>query len=142
MTHHLYLGDVIQSDGANTLNVKARSDKGQGILRDIFQILEGTYFGSHYFEVMLLLREAMLMSVITNNLEVSFNLTTKDLKALNDLDMQLIRGCLLLGAKSPKCLMLLELGLVPVSHLVKRKRIMYLHHLLTTDESSLVSKVF
>ena len=105
-------------------------------------ILEGTYFGSYYFEAMKLLRESMLMSVITNNLEVSFNLTSKDLKTLNDLDMQLLRGCLLTGAKSPQCLMLLELGLVLVSYLLKKKRILYLHHLLTVDESSLVVKVF
>ena len=91
---------------------------------------------------MKLLRESMLMSVITNNLEVSFNLTAKDMKTLNDLDMQLLQRCLHLGARSSQCLMLLELGLTSVAFLVKKKRIMYLFHIITTDTSSLVSQVF
>ena len=124
------------------MTVLSRAAKGQGIIRDINNILRGTYFGAHYFVALKLLRESMLMSVITNNLEVSFNLTTKEYKILHDLDMQLLRGCLLLGAKTPQCLILLELGFVSVSYLVKKKRVMYLFHLLTTDESSLVSQVF
>ena len=124
------------------MNIKSRAAKGQGVLRDIFQILEGTYFGSFYFEAMKLLRETMLLSVITHNLEVAFNLSAIDMKILNDLDMQLLRRCLLTGSKSPQCLMLLELGLVSVSYLVKKKRIMYLYHLLTSDDSSLVSQIF
>ena len=140
--HHLYLGDIVESNCSNKKNVLARAAKGQGVVRDIIQILEGTFFGSFYFEAMKLMREAMLMSVITNNLEVSFNLTPKDIKVLNDLDTQLIRSCLLLGAKASQCLMFLELGLVPVSFLIKKKRILYLFHLLTTDKSSLVSLVF
>ena len=89
-----------------------------------------------------LLRKSMLMSVITYNLEVSFNLSDKNIKSLHDLDMQLLRGSLLLGAKSSQSLMLLELGLIPVSFLLKKKKIMYLFHLLNTDESSLVGQVF
>ena len=88
------------------------------------------------------MRETMLMSVITHNLEVSFNLSANDMKTLNDLDLQLLRGSLLLGAKSSQSLMFLELGLVPVSFIIKKKRIMYLFHLLTTDNSTLVSKIF
>ena len=112
------------------------------MIRDIFQILEGSFFGSFYFDVVKLLRESMLISVITHNLEVSFNITEKEIKILNDLDMQLLRGSLLLGAKSPQCLILLEMGLTSVSYILKRKRVLYLHHLLTTDQSSLVTRVF
>ena len=56
--------------------------------------------------------------------------------------MQLLRSSLLLGAKSSQCLILLELGLPSVAFLLKKKRVLYLHHLLTTDQSSLVSQVF
>ena len=84
----------------------------------------------------------MLLSVLSHNLEVCFNISTQDIKELHDLDMQLLRGCLLLGAKSTQCLVFLELGLTIVYFIIKKKRILYLHHLLTTDQSSLVSKVF
>ena len=84
----------------------------------------------------------MLKSVITHNLEVSFNLTAKDIKLLNDLDMQLLRGSLRLGAKSSQCLVHLELGLCSVSFILKRKGLLYLFQLLTTDQSTLVAQVF
>ena len=64
VNHHLYLGDIIQNCGSNRMNVQSRAAKGQVVLRDIMHILEGTC----YFEAMKLLRESMLMSVITNNL--------------------------------------------------------------------------
>ena len=139
---HVYLGTVIENSGSDKLNIQSRFSKGQAMIRDIFQILEGSYFGSFYFDVVKLLRESMLISVITHNLEISFNLTEKEVKMLNDLDMQLLRGSLLLGARSSQCLILLELGLTSVSYILKRKRVLYLHHLLTTDQSSLVAAVF
>ena len=84
----------------------------------------------------------MLISVITHNLEVSFHLTEKEEKQLSDVDMQLLCGSLFLGSKSSQCLILLELGLPSVSFILKKKRVLYLHHLLTTDQSSLVCQVF
>ena len=97
---HLYLGDILEDSGSNRLNVLSRANKGQSVINDICHILEGTYFGSSYFEAMKLMRESMLLSVITNNLEVSFNLTTRDIKTLNNIDIQLLQQCLCHGGKS------------------------------------------
>ena len=77
---HLYLGDTVSSDGSNCLNIKSRVSKGHAVIKDIVNILEGTHFGDHYFEAMKLLRESMFLSVVTKNLEVSFNLTNKYVK--------------------------------------------------------------
>ena len=67
VTSHTYLGSVIESNGSNKLNIQSRVSKGQAVIRDIFQILEGSFFGSFYFDVVKLLRESMLISVITHN---------------------------------------------------------------------------
>ena len=140
--HHSYLGSVIQNNGSNRMTILSRTSKGQGVISDIKHILDGIYFGCSYFEAMMLLRDSMLMSVITHNIEVCFNLTPNELKMLHDIDLQLLRGCLQVGQKSSQSLMFLELGIITVPFLLKKKRLMYLHHLLTTDTSSLVSKVF
>ena len=139
---HVYLGNIIESNGSNRKNILSRVKKGQAAIKDINQILNGVFFGPFYFEVLMLLRETLFMSVITHNLEVSFNLTDADLKLLEDLDLQLLRGCLLLGRKSSRCLIFLELGLTNVSFIIKKKRVMYLFNLLTCDDTSLVSQVF
>ena len=50
----LYLGDVISSNGTHQKNVQARKNKGLGIITQIMQILQSTFFGG-YFEVALVL---------------------------------------------------------------------------------------
>ena len=82
----------------------------------------------------------MFMSVVTHNLEVSFRLTDKDIKPLEDLDQQLLRKCTMTSAKSSRILTLMELGLSSVSMEIQRKRVLYLHHLLTSSNS--LSKKF
>ena len=42
----------------------------------------------------------------------------------------------------PKEFIYLDTGLNPIRHIIKRNRLMYLHHLLTRDKSELISKVY
>ena len=66
VNHHTYLGTIIENDGSNSMNLKSKLAKGQAAIRDIFQILNSTYFGSFYFEAVKFLRESLLMSVMTH----------------------------------------------------------------------------
>ena len=84
----------------------------------------------------------MLVSVLTSNLEVSFNLSTKDLQLLIDVDNQLLRAALKTSAKSSHVLLLLELGVCSIDFILKKKRILYLFHLLTVEGMPLVKQVF
>ena len=57
----VYLGDVISSNGTHQKNVQARKNKGLGIITQIMQILQSTFFGKYYFEVALVLRSSLLL---------------------------------------------------------------------------------
>ena len=59
-----YLGDLVANDGSNTKNILARKSKGIGIVDQIMTKLRGTVYGPFYFEVGLILREAMLINGI------------------------------------------------------------------------------
>ena len=74
--------------------------------------------------------------MITNNLEVSV-LSDKDVKSLERLDHQLIRRVLQINSKQSPVLMMLELGLKSVKYCLVKKRLMFLHHLLTSPDKSL-----
>ena len=54
----------------------------------------------------------------------------------------LLRQGLSVSSKASRCLLLLSLGICSVEYIIKQKRILYLHNLLTKSESSLVVKVF
>ena len=45
-----YIGDIIDKDGKKIKNIKARVDKGKGIVTRIMMMLEGIPFGKYYFE--------------------------------------------------------------------------------------------
>ena len=87
------------------------------------------------------MRNSLFFSVITNNLEVSV-LSQKDVKALESLDYQLIRRALQINSKQSTVLMMLELGIISVKFVLIKKRLMYLHHILTSSDKSLISQIF
>ena len=139
---HLYLGDLVKSDGSNRDNILAKAAKGKAVVKDILQILNELYLGEHYFEALKIMRDSMLVSVLTNNLEVSLNLTAGDIKILDNVDLMLLRKALLISSKSSRCLILLELGINSVEFIIKKKRVGYLFHLLTSSVPSLSKQVF
>ena len=52
----MYLGDVISSNGKHLKNVLNRKSKGLGVINQIMQILNSTFFGKFHFEVALVER--------------------------------------------------------------------------------------
>ena len=55
-----YLGDIVESNGSNTKNVKKRVAKGYGVIREIREILERTYLGPYFIEELVLLQNSSL----------------------------------------------------------------------------------
>ena len=136
-----YLGNTIENDGSNKETINDRTAKGQGVIRDIIQILEGCFFGDHFLEALIIMRNSKLMSVLTYNVEIIHNISKNEIDMLDRIDLQLLRKSMMLSRKSTRCLILLEPGLVPVEYLIKQKRINFLFHLLTSDEDSISKKV-
>ena len=141
VTDHLYLGDSIMENGSNKFTIQIRISKAKGIIRDIIQVLENSFFGDFYFEALKLLRNSMVTSVLTYNLEVAFNLTKSEIKQLDQIDLQLLRKAMSSSSKVSRCLLLLDLGLMSVEFHIKQKRLNYLHRVLSSEQSSLVKTV-
>ena len=99
-------------NGKNKLPIDDRVSKAEGISRDIIQILGGTFFGDHHIEAAKLLRNSMVMSVLTNNLEVAYNFTKAEMKRLDKTDLALLRRFLGCSSKVSSSIHLLDLGLL------------------------------
>ena len=138
---HTYLGECLESSGSNHKNIQMKLSKGRGIISEILLILEKIYFGSHYFYALKMMRQSLLVSVITFQSEVWFNVTEKDLKDLESLDALLLSQALRTNAKTSHCMMLLELGIEPIRYQVMKKRALYFHHLLTNGSNKLAGIV-
>ena len=137
-----YLGDIISKDGRNLKNIQNRVNKGKGIVRKIFDILEGIPFGKLYFKVAILLRNSLLVSSMLCNSEVWFNLTNSDLDLLETVDLMLLRKILDAPKSTPKEMLYLELGVMPLRDMIRQRRLNFLKYILDQKEESILSQVF
>ena len=64
------------------------------------------------------------------------------MKKLESVDEMMLRKLLKTPISTPKPALYLETGCVPLRFVIKRKRIMFLHHILTRSEDALISRVF
>ena len=136
-----YLGDIVTSNGKHTSNIKRRSSKCIGLIVDIVNLLNLLCLGKHYFKTAVLLRQAMLLSVMLTNSETWLRLTKKDMERLESVDRMFLRKILQAPSKTPIPALYLELGCIPVKFIIKMKRIMFLHHILKLKPDEMISKV-
>ena len=133
-----YLGDVISTDGRNIKNVKARVAKGKGIVSRILTILEGIPFGEFYFEIAVILRNALLVSSMLCNSEAWYNVTKSEMDLLETVDNQFLRSVLKAPKSTPKEMLFLELGCIPFKELIRKRRILFLHYILNENKESMM----
>ena len=107
-----YLGDVISKDGRNLKTIQSRVNKGKGIARKTFEILEGIPFGKFHFEAGVIMRNSLLVSSMLFNCEAWYNITSAEMNLLETVDLMLLRGILKAPKSTPKEMLFLELGLV------------------------------
>ena len=137
-----YVGDVVTSDGKHTKNVESRRSKGMGVISEITSILDGLCLGSHYFTSALMMRQTMLVTVLLSNAETWLRLTKKDLGRLERIDRMFLRRIFQIPNSVPISFMYLETGCAPIEYIIKMKRIMYLHHILTREDDALIARAF
>ena len=136
-----YVGDIISCDGKHSKNIAARRLKGIGICNEITAILNALFLGPYHFEIAMLFRQVMLHSVLLFNSETWLRLTKENVKKLESVDEMLLRKILSTPISTPKIALYLETGSVPIRFLLKKKRIMFLHHILTRNEEALIRRV-
>ena len=73
-----YLGDIISRDGKNTANIKARQNKGKGVITTIMSLLQELCLGKYYFEVAAMLRNSILISSVIYNSGALYNITNSE----------------------------------------------------------------
>ena len=137
-----YLGDIIAKDGKNLKNIKARVNKGKGIVKRIMEILDGIPFGKLYFQIAVILRNSLLVSSVLCNSEAWFNVTKAELALIESVDLMLLRNILGAPKTVAKEIIYLELGLLPLRDIIKQRRLNFLHYILNQGPNSIMFKVF
>ena len=142
VTDEKYIGDIVSCDGKHNKNIASLRSKGIGMCNEIVLILDSLCLGPFFFQVSLMLRQTMLISVLLFNSETWLRLTKDNIKKLESVDEMLLHKLLATPMSTPKVALYLETGCIPLRFIIKRKRIMFLHHLLTRREDALIKRVF
>ena len=107
--------------------VQQRSNKGLGVITQIMNILESTFFGKYFFEVALVLRESLFLSSLLLNTEAWVNYTDKDVRILEQCDEILLTKIMDCGTNSSNAMKYLELGVVPVRFEIMKRKLGFLY---------------
>ena len=83
-----------------------------------------------------------MMSVLIFNSETRGRLTDKDMKRLEGVDRMLLRQIFQVPISTPIPALYLETGCIPVRYVMRMKRILFLHHILTRAEHALITRAF
>ena len=121
----LYLGDVITSDGRCDVNIQKRKNKSIGIINQIMEIMNSTYFGKYHFEVAMVLRSSLLLNSILLNSEAWVNLTNKNIRTLEQIDESFISKILECESNTSNTIKYLELGIYPIRFEIMKRKIIF-----------------
>ena len=136
-----YLGDLLSSDGTHTKNVQDRRNKGYGVIKQIVQILEATYFGKYHFEVAMVLRKSLFLSSLLLNSEAWVNYTEKDIRILEQCDENLLSSILECESNSSNALKYLELGVIPIRFEIMKRKLLFLQYILKQGKETMIYKI-
>lgn len=116
--------------------------KGIGLISEIMSILKCVSFGSHYFEITKVLREARLINGILTNAEIWYSLGNSEIESLEKIDRMFLIQVFSVPQSISTESLYLELGVIPIKIILMSRRISYLHYLARLEKSEMLYKVF
>ena len=140
-TEQMYLGDVVSADGRQDKNILNRKNKSIGIINQIMDILNSTFFGKYHFEVALVLRSSLLLSSILLNSEAWINISQQNIRQLEQMDEMLLSRILESEANTSNTMKYLELGVYPIRFELKKRSVLFLQYILQQNKSSMIYQV-
>jgi hypothetical protein len=136
-----YLGNFISSQGGLGDTIEDRRKRGWGKVAQILGMLGEVDTGTHRIEAGLILRKAILTSSLLFTAEAWHNVTDKEIKGLEQVDSALLRSLVKGHSKTPVIFQHLEFGTLMLRHVVRMKRIMYHHHILSRSSNETIRKI-
>ena len=136
------LGDVICNSGTNDKNIDNRRNQGLAAISQIVSMLNLISLGHCYFEISLILRDSILISKLTFNSEIWYNLTKVQINKLEQIDEMYMRKVFNVARTVPKEGLYIECGKMPIKFIIKMRRMMFLWHILSRNKDELLFKFY
>ena len=96
--------------------------------------------GEFYFEIAMILRNSLLVSSMLCNSEAWYAVSKAELDLLETIDVQFLRQILRAPKTTPKEMLFLELGCIPLRELIRKRRILFLQYIVKESPQSMMYK--
>ena len=137
-----YLGDILNKNGKIKSTIMKRINQGYSRVGQIFALLKDLPLGNLRTVVGLALRQAWLINGILYNSEVWHGLKDIDIAHFVAIDKYLLRGLMNSHAKVPIEHLYLEMGVLPLSYVIRARRLIYLQTILKRPETDLIRRIY
>ena len=101
-------------------------------------MLDDFCLGKYFFEAALLLRNSLLLSTLLSNSESWYNLTINNIEKLESTDEQLLRKIFSAPKSTPKELLYLESGSLPIRFILISRRLNFLWYMLNQKDDTML----
>ena len=137
-----YLGDLVSNSGNNYDNIKDRCKTGFKAISQIKSLIKEVTLGKFTIQVGLILRDSIFVSKVLLNSELWHSLTKVQIEELEVIDRILLRQNLNAHSKTGLEWIYADTGKFNLRSLIKIRRLMYLWHILSRDESELINRIY
>ena len=137
-----YLGDTLCSSGYNNVNIHERCKTGHKAISQIKSQLNDANFGKFFLQSGLVLRDTVFVSKVLLNSEVWHSLTKSQIEDLEVIDRILLRDILKAHCKTGLEWIYADTGKLNLRSLIQIRRLMYLWHINSRDESELINRIY
>ena len=137
-----YLGDLVSCLGSNEENVKERCKIGYTAISQIKSLIKEVSMGKFTVQIGLILRDSIFVSKVLLNTDVWHCVKKTEIENLEVIDRMLLRHVLDAHSKTGLEWIYSDTGKLNLKSLVQIRRLMYLWHVLSRDESELIKRIY
>ena len=137
-----YVGDIINEKGTNSDLVDDRIRKGTGKMIDILAMCEESGLGRYRVQSILLLYHTVFVQTLISNCQGWSHITKGNLESFQKLQQKFLKLALWLPLSTSNTFIFLELGILPLTHEIQKRRLIYLHHVVTLPKEDPLSRTY
>ena len=125
-----YLGDIISRDGTVDEMIKERKNSIAGITAELVAIMSQIKDETEFTAISQFVRGIIVPKLLINS-ETWNNLSKKNIQELEKIQAQSIKRILKIPQSTPNTGLLIEMGMLTVENEIIKRKILYLHSILT-----------
>ena len=143
-TEVTYLAEQFNQQGNNDALIKERVKSGRSSFSEIISLCElfMSYESKFITPSLMLLFNSIVVSRILVNCQTWTRLRKKDCESITICVQAGLKRILMTATSTPNCGVYLELGILPIEYVIKKRKMMFLHKILQNDKNNILYKIY